>query len=86
MAKSAAKMTFEQRLQRLQNVVERLESADLPLDESVALYKEGLALSRACREQLAEARNEVRILGEDGRPAPFEIGDEAGEDKGEHDD
>lgn len=85
MAKSAAKMTFEQRLQRLQNVVERLESADLPLDESVALYKEGLALGKACREQLAKARNEVRIL-EDGRPVPFEIGDEAGEDKGERDD
>lgn len=72
MAKNTAKMTFEQRLQRLQSVVERLESADLPLEESVALYKEGLALSRACREQLDKARNEVRILSEDGRLVPFE--------------
>ena len=78
MAKNVNKMTFEERLRRLQDVVERLESAELPLEESVALYKEGLVLSRACREQLDKARNEVRMLAEDGRLVPFEA--EAGEE------
>ena len=64
----AAKKTpsFEERLRRLQEVVAALENGDLPLEDSVRLYKEGLTLSRACREQLEKARNEVRILTEQG--------------------
>ena len=64
----AAKKTpsFEERLRRLQEVVAALENGDLPLEDSVRLYKEGLTLSRSCREQLEKARNEVRILTEQG--------------------
>ncbi len=65
----AAKKTvpsFEDRLRRLQEVVAALENGDLPLEDSVRLYKEGLTLSRSCREQLEKARNEVRILTERG--------------------
>ena len=64
----AAKETpsFEERLRRLQEVVAALENGDLPLEDSVRLYKEGLTLSRSCREQLEKARNEVRILTEQG--------------------
>lgn len=80
MAKNAGKMSFEQRLERLQQVVERLEGSDLPLEESVSLYKEGLALGKACREQLDKARNEVRILAEDGGFTPFEVRCDEGED------
>ena len=63
----AAKKTpsFEDRLRRLQEVVASLENGELPLEDSVRLYKEGLTLSRSCREQL-EARNEVRLLTEEG--------------------
>ena len=65
----AAKKTvpsFEDRLRHLQEVVAALENGDLPLEDSVRLYKEGLTLSRSCREQLEKARNEVRILTEQG--------------------
>ena len=50
----AAKKTpsFEDRLRRLQEVVASLENGELPLEDSVRLYKEGLTLSRSCREQL----------------------------------
>ncbi|MEI3479181.1 MAG: exodeoxyribonuclease VII small subunit [Bilophila sp.] len=58
--------TFEDRLRRLQEIVAALENGDLPLEDSVRLYKEGLALSRACREQVEKARNEVRLLTEEG--------------------
>lgn len=58
--------TFEDRLRRLQEVVAALENGDLPLEDSVKLYKEGLALSRACREQVEKARNEIRLLTEEG--------------------
>lgn len=58
--------TFEDRLRRLQEVVAALENGELPLEDSVRLYKEGLTLSRACREQVEKARNEINLLTEEG--------------------
>lgn len=66
MAAKKTTPTFEDRLRRLQEIVAALENGDLPLEDSVRLYKEGLALSRACREQVEKARNEVRLLTEEG--------------------
>lgn len=66
MAAKKTAPTFEDRLRRLQEIVAALENGDLPLEDSVKLYKEGLALSRACREQVEKARNEVRLLTEEG--------------------
>ncbi len=55
------KMSFEKRLERLKGIVEALERGELPLEESLALYKEGLALAGECGRQLESARNEVKI-------------------------
>ena len=63
--------SFEERMARLQAVVERLESPDVPLEESMALYKEGCELARLCREQVDKARSEVRLLAGDGTQTPF---------------
>ncbi len=75
--------TFEERLRRLQEVVAALEGGELDLETSVRLYKEGLELSRSCREQLEKARNEVRILTEAGTEQPFDeqVLDEAGDER-----
>ena len=59
-----AKDTFEDRLERLKLVVEKLERGDLPLEEGVALYKEGLELVKGCGKQLESARHEVKIVSE----------------------
>lgn len=59
------KMSFEKRLERLRGIVEALERGELPLEESLALYKEGLALAGECGRQLESAKNEVR-LAQDG--------------------
>ncbi|NDV20791.1 exodeoxyribonuclease VII small subunit [Pseudodesulfovibrio sp. JC047] len=59
-----AKETFEKKLERLKTVVETLERGDLPLEEGVALYKEGLVLVKGCGSQLDHARNDVRIVSE----------------------
>ncbi len=64
-------LTFEERLARLQAIVTTLEAGNSPLEESVALYKEGLALAAACREQLERARHDIRLCTEDGS-VPFE--------------
>ncbi len=78
---AAEQMPFEEQLKRLQAVVDELERGDVPLEASVALYKEGIELARACREQLELARSEVTILA-DGAVQPFAVSDEAAEEPG----
>ena len=53
---------FEKSLTRLEEVVKRLESADLSLDEAMRLFEEGVKLSRECQKQLEEAEGRVEIL------------------------
>lgn len=56
--------TFEQRLARLEEIVERLESGDVGLDESLRLYAEGADLLKACRKTLGEAETKIAKLTE----------------------
>ncbi len=63
---------FEARLARLQEIVARLESGGTPLEESVALYKEGLSLAASCRRQLDDAVNEVTLY-QDGLAKAFAV-------------
>jgi exodeoxyribonuclease VII small subunit len=58
------KETFEKRLERLRGIVDALERGELPLEKSLALYKEGLALAGDCGRQLESAKNEVRLVQE----------------------
>jgi exodeoxyribonuclease VII small subunit len=53
---------FERSLVRLEEVVKRLESADLSLDEAMKLFEEGVTLSRECQKQLEEAEGRIEIL------------------------
>jgi exodeoxyribonuclease VII small subunit len=58
---------FEDVLSRLSTVVERLESGELPLEESLALFEEGVRLSRVGAARLDEAERRVeRLLHQDG--------------------
>jgi exodeoxyribonuclease VII small subunit len=70
------KPDFEKSLARLEEVVRRLESPQLALDEAMKLFEEGVALSRECQKQLEEAEGRVEILLKkaDGKLAaePFE--------------
>jgi exodeoxyribonuclease VII small subunit len=58
----AKKPEFERSLARLEEVVRRLESPQLSLDEAMKLFEEGVALSRECQKQLEEAEGKVEIL------------------------
>lgn len=53
---------FEQSLARLEEIVRRLESASLSLDDAMKLFEEGVALSRDCQNQLDQAEGKVEIL------------------------
>ena len=54
-------MTFESALERLQKIVAALESGEMSLEQSLALYKEGHACALFCREKLQTARHELEI-------------------------
>ncbi|MCC7174187.1 MAG: exodeoxyribonuclease VII small subunit [Bryobacterales bacterium] len=54
--------SFETALEELEKVVKELESGDLPLERSLALFERGVELGRACRKQLEEAETRVEML------------------------
>jgi exodeoxyribonuclease VII small subunit len=79
MKKKNTPETFDTRLARLQEIVALLETGTLPLEKGLALYKEGMSLSKVCREQLERARHEILLCSESGQQ-PFETGNEADDD------
>ena len=68
---------FENSLQELEQLVARLERGDLPLAESLALFEQGVALTRSCHGALAEAQQKVSVLLQQGgtTPVPFDAAD-----------
>jgi exodeoxyribonuclease VII small subunit len=73
--------TFEASITRLTEIVEKLEGGDLPLEESLRLFEEGVKLSRTSQEKLDRAQKKVEELlrvDEDGHAvtAPFATTDD----------
>ncbi len=71
------KRTFEEALKRLDEVVRELEEGDLDLDKALALFQEGVELTRFCSAQLdqAEARIE-KLLEQNGQPVTLPLEEE----------
>lgn len=77
MAKKAPQL--EESLDRLEALVERMESGEMTLEESLAAFEQGVKLTRECQQALTQAEQKVRILLEqdpDTEPTPFEGRDE----------
>ena len=55
-------MEFEKNLKRLEEIVHKMEDGDLPLEDSLKLFEEGVQLSRDCNTKLTEAEQKVKIL------------------------
>lgn len=60
----AAKMTYEQALQRLEEIVIKLEDGSLPLEESIKLFEESIKLAAFCSDTLAKAKLKITELSE----------------------
>ena len=54
--------TFEENVKQLETIVDQLERGDLPLEDSLKLFEDGMRLSSACREQLEAAEGKVQML------------------------
>lgn len=75
--KPIGKMSFEEALRALEVTVRRLESGDVPLDESIELYERGEELRKACQARLdaAQAKIDKIVSDSEGKPtgtAPFD--------------
>ncbi|GJL62665.1 MAG: exodeoxyribonuclease 7 small subunit [Nitrospirales bacterium] len=60
-----AAQKFEQALARLETIVTELERGELPLDESLKIFEEGIKLSKTCMKVLDDAERKVEILVQD---------------------
>jgi exodeoxyribonuclease VII small subunit len=68
-------MKFDQALRRLEKLVEEMEEEEVPLEESLKKYEEGVRLARLCLEKLKQAEKKIEILkkpvGEEPQTEPF---------------
>lgn len=61
-------MDFEKKLNRLEEIVAKMEGGDIPLEDSLKLFEEGVKLSRTCQTELDEAEQKVELLlGQDSQ-------------------
>ena len=77
------KERFEDALNKLEKIVSKLEEGDIPLEESLKLFEEGIRLSRFCNQKLDEAEKKVEILLKDKngmlKPQPFDPSTKSGQ-------
>jgi exodeoxyribonuclease VII small subunit len=76
---------FEKAFQQLEKIVQRLEGEEMPLDESLQLFEEGIKLSRFCHQRLEEVEKKIELILADakGKPVvePFEDDEELHQDE-----
>lgn len=85
-----APISFEAALKELEEIVQRLERGELALEESLAIYERGVALSRLCHAKLEEAEGKIEqllknargdvMMGPDGRPRTTPLRSEGNDD------
>lgn len=70
-------ISFEEALQQLEEIVNKLEEGDVPLEKAIEYYAQGSKLSKLCHEKLSRADQQLKeIVNEDGEKEPFIIQEE----------
>ena len=64
-------LTLEESFARLEELVERLEDREVPLEESFQIYKEGMDLLKNCREKIDTVEKKMKQIGTDGELRDF---------------
>ncbi len=71
------KLTFEEAMKKLEGIVEKLEEGDVPLEEAIAIYKQGMELSKLCHDKLQRVEEQLtEVLTEEGKKEPFAVEEE----------
>lgn len=69
--------TFEQEMEELETIVERLEDGEVALEEAISLFKTGMELSKSCHDKLQSIEKQLdQMIDEDGEIIPFQIQEE----------
>jgi exodeoxyribonuclease VII small subunit len=69
--------SFEEAMKQLEQIVDRLEEGDVPLEEAITIYKEGMELSKLCHDKLKNVEEQLtQIITEDGGTENFSIEEE----------
>jgi len=63
----APKQNFEKALEKLEKIVETLDSGELPLEKALEKFEEGMALSRLCGQKLEEIEKKITVLSRNAR-------------------
>lgn len=74
------KLTFEQAIEQLGGIVQKIEAGQVPLEESLRQYEQGMGLIGHCRKILLEAEKRIELIGEKQKPASAPSEDEPDED------
>lgn len=70
-------ISFEEAMNKLEQIVDKLEEGDVPLEAAIAFYKEGMELSKLCHDKLKNVEEQLtQIITEDGRKQNFTIEEE----------
>ncbi|MDR6998679.1 exodeoxyribonuclease VII small subunit [Neobacillus niacini] len=70
-------ISFEEAMNKLEQIVDRLEEGDVPLEEAILIYKQGMELSKLCHDKLKNVEEQLtQIITEDGRTESFSIKEE----------
>ena len=75
MAKSEEKeLTFEESLEKLENIVKKLESGEIPLDDAINEFNQAMKLAKNCDEKLKAAEEAItKIVNTDGSLSDFKV-------------
>ena len=74
----AKEKTFEESLNALEEIVQRLERGDVPLEEALVAFQEGMALSKQCQDTLEKAEKTLtKMMTENNEEIVFEESEEA---------
>ena len=74
MAKEEKELIFEESLERLENIVKKLESGEVPLDDAIKEFNEAMNLAKKCDEKLKSAEEAItKIVKEDGSLEDFKV-------------
>ena len=65
-------MTYEKAIKRLEIIIQQLENNEIPLEDSISLFQEGIELSNFCDQKLKNIQEKVAQIYEDGQLKPFE--------------
>lgn len=74
MAKAKDELSFEESLEKLEEIVKKLENGDIALDDAIEKFNEAMALAKSCDEKLKKAEKSLtKIVNDDGSLEDFEI-------------